>query len=548
MTDWQLLRKFRDENSQAAFAELCRRYTNFVYRVCQRELGDRSLVEDAAQAVFLLLARKAPKLKASRANRTLASWLFHAALLTAKNARRQEQRRQAHELEAAQMQMQQMQQPIEPPEWAEVEPLLNDALQALPPGQRSLIIERFFQECSLAEIGAGRRISEDAARMRVNRALDRLRRWFATRNIALSAAALATLLPLAVRPAPAHAAEAIARLTLPVADSTPASILAQGVFHAMNLNRLRLQLGVAALVAIFVLGTAGAVRVTTQMKAKRVAAAQQENQAQALAVLNQMYATYAAMHSFSCHVTSRDDSGVARDADYEIERPNKVRFSRFTLMRDMSGQALAVSDGSNLYVTCTEASSHGGNGLADRYAKEPVRFVGPPNMSPDLNPWFASFGGIGFDSGVEADAGMPNVALGVRLHSAGSYSQMLPPVYSLGESVVQDLQGTPGPASYDVVVARIPYAPGVTNRDWPGAAVVVTYYIGQSDHLLHKLTAADPEAPTALETGINLDTRTETYDSIRVNPKLPPSDFVFTPLPGNHEVRNTNDLFPNGHS
>lgn len=535
MTDWQLLRKFTDGNSQAAFAELCRRYTNLVYRVCQRELGETGLAEDAAQAVFLLLARKAPSLKQSRADVSLASWLFQAALLTARNARRQEQRRQAHELEAAQMQTQRS---AISPEWAEVEPLLNDALQALPTGQRTIILERFFQERPLAEIGAGQGISEDAARMRVNRALDRLRRWFAARNVALSAAALAALLPLSVRPAPAHAAEAVARLTLPtIGDNTPAQTLAQGVLDTMNLNRLKLQLGAAALVAVFVLGTAGAVRVTTQMKARRVAAARLENQAQALAVLNQMYATYAAMHSFKCHVTSRDDSGVATDGDYEIEYPHKVRFSRFTLMRDLSGQALAVSDGSNMYTTCTESNGTV-HGAADRYAKQQVRFVGPPNVPQDLGPWFASFGGIGFSYGVEPDAGMPDVALGVKLHGISSYPQMLPPVYSPGPSVVQDLQGTPGPASYDVVIAHIPYAPGVTNRDWPGAAEIVTYYIGQRDHLLHKLTASDPLSQK------DCDTRTETYDSIAVNPKLPASDFVFTPAPGSHEVRDTVDLFP----
>ncbi len=539
MTDWQLLRKFTQDNSQAAFAELCRRHTSLVYRVCQRELGETSLAEDAAQAVFLLLARKAPGLKPSRADVSLSPWLFQAAILTSRNARRQEQRRQARELEAAYMQTQH---PAGAPEWTEVEPLLNDALQALPSGQRTLIFERFFQERSLAEIGAGQGISEDAARMRVNRALDRLRCWFAARNIALSAAALAALLPLAVRPAPAHTAEAVARLMLPTSGGTPASTLAQGVFHTMNLNRLRLQLGAAALVAVFVLGTAGAVRVTTQMKARRVAAAQQQNQAQALAVLNQMYAAYAAMHSFKCSVTTRENASnasVATDANYEIERPNKIRFSRSTLMRDMSGQALAVSDGAYLYTTCTESNGTA-HGAADRYAKQQVRFVGPPNVPQDLSPWFASFGGIDFSDGVEPDAGMPDVALGVRLHSIGSYSQMLPPVYSLGPSVVQDLQGTPGPASYDVVIAQIPYAPGVKNRDWPGAAVIVTYYIGQRDHLLHKLTASDPLSQK------DLDTRTETYDSIKVNPKLPASDFVFTPPPGSHEVTNTSDLFPGG--
>ena len=102
-TDWQLLQKFSEGGSQAAFSALTRRYTNLVYRICQRELGDTLLAEDAAQAVFLLLAQKAPSLRPARAEDTLSSWLFQTALLTAKNVRRSEGRRQAREREAAQM-------------------------------------------------------------------------------------------------------------------------------------------------------------------------------------------------------------------------------------------------------------------------------------------------------------------------------------------------------------------------------------------------------------------------------------------------------------
>ncbi|MGI4790879.1 MAG: RNA polymerase sigma factor [Janthinobacterium lividum] len=545
MTDWQLLRKFTDQDSQTAFTELSQRYTNLVYRVCLRELEDAALAEDASQAVFLILARKAKTLTPICQEATLSSWLFQTALLTSKNVRRQEQRRQVREQEAATMQAGQVN---EPPGWVDVEPLLNEAIRALPFGQRTLILERFFQERPLAEIGAGQGISEDAARMRVNRALDRLRRFFAARNVTLSATALAAILPQAVRPAPAHAVEAIQRLSLapsPSAANTSSQIIAQGAIHTMNLKRLRLQMGAAALVAVFVLGTAGAIQVTAQMKARVVLAEQQQDQTRALAAMDQMYATYAAMKSFKCHVMSRDDLGeVASDGDYEIGRPNKIRFKRFTLNRDMSGQTFAVSDGSNLFTTCTEGNS-GVHGAADRYAKQQVRFVGPPNVPQDLSPWFASFGGINFSYGVEPDSGMPDVMLGLRLHST-PVGQMLSPVYSLGQPVVQDLPGTPGPIPLDVVIAHIPYVAGTTGRNWPGAAEVVTYYIGQRDHLLYKLTAADPRTSNALETGIELDTRTETYDSIAINSTLPASDFVFTPPSGSHEVRNTSDLFPGG--
>ncbi len=542
MTDWQLLQKFADDNSQAAFAEICRRYTSLVYRVCQRELGESSLAEDAAQAVFLLLARKAPSLKPGRAD-SLSPWLFQAALLTAKNARRQEQRRQAHELEAAQMQTQHS---AGTPEWAEVEPLLNAALQALPAGQRTILLERYFQGRPLVEVGMGLGISEDAARMRVNRALDRLRRWFAARNIALSAAALASLLPLAVRPAPAHAAEAISRLALPTSGgSTAAHTLAQGVFHAMNLHRLKLQLGAVALVAVFVFGTAGAVRVTTQMKVRRVAAEQQQSSAQALAIMNQMYATYAAMKSFKCNVVSSDlltkdgTVKIMQYSEFEVENPNKMRLHRTTLSdADESGQMLAVSDGRNLYVTCTE-----NHGLADRYLKTSIA-SDTGTSSPKYKPLalMELKANIPESGPIELGAGMPSIALGVRLHTSfnprhTSYPQFLDPEYSVEKLSVMNFSGLGFGVPVDIVVARIPArVTGQPNSDVSDE--YVTYYIGQKDHLLYELTVGLSPDPAAV------GTRTETYYNRETNSELSPTDFTFTPPSGSHEVQDIRDLDP----
>ena len=545
MTDWQFVQKFADNDSgsQAAFSELVRRYTNLVYRVCLRELNDAALTEDTAQAVFLVLARKAPTLRPTRQDATLSSWLFQTALLTARNVRRQEQRRQAREQEAAQMQVEQS----AGPGWADIEPLLNDALATLPAGQRSLILERFFHERPLAEIGAGLGVSEDAARMRVNRALDRLRRFFAARNVALSAAALAAFLPQAVRPAPAHAADTLARLRYPspsgVTAPTTAQTIAQGAIHTMNLKHFRLQLGVAALIAAFVLGTAGAVRVTSQRRAQAVRAGQQQSAAQAHAVLDQMYATYAAMHSFKCNVSSREEPlGTAQDAEYEIERPNKIRFRRVSLLGvDMSGRAQAVSDGKNLYVTCTEANGPGSNGLADRYVKMPLITSStqtPLNTPGDFRYWFSDFGGIA-GWGTETNAGMPDVMLGIRLHETPS-PQFKAPEYSMGQPTTIDFSGVAYPVALDVVVARIPYAAGTPGRDWPGAAETVTFYIGQKDHLLYQVVATDPLGPK------DLDTMTQTINGMEINQQQKASDFVFAPPPGSHEVQGTSNLFPGG--
>ena len=223
----------------------------------------------------------------------------------------------------------------------------------------------------------------------------------------------------------------------------------------MNLRRLRLQLGAAALVAALSVGMTSAVRITAQVKVRAALAAKQEDQARALAVLNHMYATYAAMHSFRCNVTSREDQlGTAQDAVYEIQRPNKVHFHRVTLLgADMSGQALAVSDGSSLSVTCTE-----NKGLADRYAKMTL------DRLKDHSGWFEDFGGIPA-WGTEPYAAMPSVALGLKLRNATSLSA---PEYSLGQPTVIDFSGIALPVPLDVVVARMHYlTPVGTMKDDP---------------------------------------------------------------------------------
>ena len=526
-TDWQLIKMYVEEDRQAAFDALVRRHMDLVYCTCLRELGEPPPAEDAAQAVFLILARKAPSF---RAGTTLSSWLFQTALLTSKNVSRRERRRQAREQRlTAEVEALAMERTMPPRTagWEEMEPLLNEALRALPPAQRGLVLERFLEGRPLAEIGAARGISEDAARMRLNRALDRLRRFFAARNVALSsAAALAALLPLAVHPAPARCAEGILNLALPpTASHSPIHALAQGAIHTMTLRRLRLQLGAAALVAALSVGMTSAVRITAQVKARTALAAKQEDQARAIAVLDRMYATYAAMHSFRCNVTSREDQlGTAQDAVYEIQRPNKVHFHRVTLLgADMSGQALAVSDGSSPSVTCTE-----NKGLADRYAKMTL------DRLKDHSGWFEDFGGIPA-WGTEPYAGMPSVALGLKLRNATSLSA---PEYSLGQPTVIDFSGIARPVPLDVVVARMHYlTPVGTMKDDPE---IVTYYIGQKDHLLYKLSAAYMVAPN------DWDTRTELINDIQINPKLPASDFVFTPPPGSKEVHDTSDLFHSG--
>ncbi|MGO8670328.1 MAG: RNA polymerase sigma factor [Capsulimonadaceae bacterium] len=87
MNDYELLRKYARDRSDQAFACLMERHMQLVYRTCSREIGDRDLARDAAQATFLVLAQKAPEL---RRRTSLAAWLFTVARMTARNAARAE--------------------------------------------------------------------------------------------------------------------------------------------------------------------------------------------------------------------------------------------------------------------------------------------------------------------------------------------------------------------------------------------------------------------------------------------------------------------------
>ena len=97
MQDWQLLRRYISRDSEEAFAEIVRRYSRLVYGTCLRETGDRTLSEDAALAVFVILARKARGL---RRESSLAPWLFKTARYVSMNAATIERRRVRREASA----------------------------------------------------------------------------------------------------------------------------------------------------------------------------------------------------------------------------------------------------------------------------------------------------------------------------------------------------------------------------------------------------------------------------------------------------------------
>lgn len=246
--DHALLQRYV-QGSEDAFAQLMARYLGLVYSLCRRDLGDSTLAEDAAQVVFLHLARKASSLPHHAGS--IAGWLYQTARLVCRNLQRQQARRHYYESQAA---SQAVTETCEDDLWLQIEPALLSAIDRLRADDRELILLRFFLEQDYAEIGRLRGISPDAARMRVHRALGQLRKHLTHYGIPESSesrleGALLTYLPPATVPATCKTsatllirADRVAADSLNPATSSPfASIyhIYQGLKNAMRLSQLR---------------------------------------------------------------------------------------------------------------------------------------------------------------------------------------------------------------------------------------------------------------------------------------------------------------------
>lgn len=174
MTDHELLQQYVQHQSEEAFADLVQRHASMVYASAMRQLGNPHLAEEVTQAVFILLARKAPTLKPGV---ILGGWLFRAAQFAVNDLRKSEFRRQRRETLVYEMNNEEPS-PLPPressPEWEQVAPVLDTCLHRLGETDRHAILLRYFENKSLAEVGASLGIAEDAARKRVRRALDKL--------------------------------------------------------------------------------------------------------------------------------------------------------------------------------------------------------------------------------------------------------------------------------------------------------------------------------------------------------------------------------------
>lgn len=180
MEDMELLRQYAESGSEEAFESLVTRHINWVYSMCLRGVRDRHLADDATQAVFILLARKAGTIAEGT---ILRGWLFKTSRYVVADAIKKRSRCRRHEERAAALAHMDILSARQEDTWEKLAPTLDEAVGCLSDKDRQAVLLRFYEGKSLAEVGTILEISEEAAKKRVARAVVKLRSFFAREGV-----------------------------------------------------------------------------------------------------------------------------------------------------------------------------------------------------------------------------------------------------------------------------------------------------------------------------------------------------------------------------
>jgi RNA polymerase sigma factor (sigma-70 family) len=252
LTDGELLESFLGRRDEAAMEVLVRRHGPMVWGVCRRLLGNHHDAEDAFQATFLVLARRAASI-ASR--ELLANWLYGVAHQTALKARATTARRKGRERQVTDVPEPAV---VDRDVWDDLRPLLDQELSRLPDKYRAVIVLCDLEGKSRKEAAGQLGCAEGTVASRLARARAMLAKRLTLRGVALSGGALAGVLtqnaasggvPPSVVSSTVKAASLFAAGQAAGMISVKVAALTEGVLKAMLISKLR-----AALAVVLVLG------------------------------------------------------------------------------------------------------------------------------------------------------------------------------------------------------------------------------------------------------------------------------------------------------
>jgi RNA polymerase sigma factor (sigma-70 family) len=249
-TDQELLQRYLREGSEPAFTEIVCRHVDLVYGTALRQLcGNTTLAQDVTQAVFTALAAKPAALLSIR---HFSAWLYTTTRFTVSHTVRTERRRQDREQKAHAMhaQLADSASPDLPPIPPE---LFDQVMEELDDDDREAVLLRFFEGKPFATVGAALGVGEDAARMRVARALEKIRALFARHGITSSAAAVGAALAGQAVAAPAHLAASVSTLALAGTAAAQLGLLSSATLMT---TATKAALALTGTLTVFAFGTA----------------------------------------------------------------------------------------------------------------------------------------------------------------------------------------------------------------------------------------------------------------------------------------------------
>jgi RNA polymerase sigma factor (sigma-70 family) len=251
--DAELLRRFVADRDEQAFTTLVWRHAPLVLGTCRRVLVREVDAEDAFQAVFLVLARKAASV---RRGQSLGAWLYRVAYHVAVRARADLARRRRHEREAADVRRTDEQ---TDDVWRQLRPVLDEELSRLPAKYRDALALCYFEGKTHSEAARELNCPTGSMSWRLARGRELLRRRLVRRGVTLSAGGLAGLLAdqgkaaasaLLVMPT----VTAAVRFAAGAAASGRAVAWANTVLHAMVAGRIKIALGLVLCLGLAVAG------------------------------------------------------------------------------------------------------------------------------------------------------------------------------------------------------------------------------------------------------------------------------------------------------